>query len=83
MLNACAPCLYKLENEPALEHSLLVTLDGNQSLKLVDTKFRGGTPRIDSRRVPPDLFIPEHLVDVYKDEVNNGKRVSMGCLSCL
>ena len=23
------------------------------------------------------------IKDVYKDEVNNGKRVSMGCLSCL
>ncbi|PIL35238.1 hypothetical protein GSI_03028 [Ganoderma sinense ZZ0214-1] len=74
MLNACAPCLYKLEDEPKLKFSLLVSMDGNQSLKLVDSKFRGGTPRIDSRRVPTDLFIPAEVVDTYKDEVNNAKR---------
>ncbi|RPD52686.1 hypothetical protein L226DRAFT_576759 [Lentinus tigrinus ALCF2SS1-7] len=44
MHNACAPCLYTLDNEPRLKHSLLVTMDGNQSLKLVDSIFRSGTP---------------------------------------
>ncbi|KAI1781971.1 hypothetical protein LXA43DRAFT_907171 [Ganoderma leucocontextum] len=75
MLNACAPCLYKLEDEPQLKYSLLVSVDGNQSLKLVDSKFRNGVSRLDSRRVPGNLFIPEEIVDLYKDEVSNAKRV--------
>ncbi|TBU29313.1 hypothetical protein BD311DRAFT_661455, partial [Dichomitus squalens] len=76
MLNACAPCLYKLEDEPELKYSLLVSMDGNQSLKLVDGKFRSGTPCIDSRRIPADLLIPAEVVDIYKDEVANAKRVN-------
>lgn len=75
MLNACAPCLYKLEDEPKLTHSLLVSMDGNQSLKLVDSKFRSGVPRLDSRRVVRDFLIRDEVVDLYKDEVNHAKRV--------
>ncbi|PIL29409.1 hypothetical protein GSI_09461 [Ganoderma sinense ZZ0214-1] len=80
MLNVCAPCLYTLEDEPKLTYSLLVTIDGNQSLKLVDSKFRGGTPHLDSRWIPADLFISEEEVDLYKDEVNakRGSAVSGG-----
>ncbi|KAG9089237.1 hypothetical protein FS749_001499 [Ceratobasidium sp. UAMH 11750] len=33
--NACMPCTYKLENEPPLQYSMLVTMDGNDSLKHV------------------------------------------------
>lgn len=57
MRNACAPCLYVLENEPKLPHSLLATMDGNQSLKLVDSTFRAGTPLQDSRQARTDFWI--------------------------
>ena len=75
MLNMCVSCLYKLENEPKLKHSLLVSMDGNQSLKLVDSKLRGGTPHLDTCRIVSDFLIPEEIVDLYKDKVKNAKRV--------
>jgi hypothetical protein len=37
--NACAPCMYKLQDEPELTFSMQVTVDGNSSLKLVDEKI--------------------------------------------
>ncbi|KAI0348792.1 hypothetical protein OH77DRAFT_1378666, partial [Trametes cingulata] len=49
MLNACAPCLYALEDENPLEYTLLACMDGNSSLKLVDNAFRSGQARTDSR----------------------------------
>ena len=76
MLNACALCLYQLEGELKLKYSLLVSMDSNQSLKLVDSNVRGGTPWIDSQRIPPDLILSEDFVDMFKDEVLKSKRVS-------
>ena len=73
--NACAPCLYTLENEPQLKYSLLATMDGNQSLKLVDSKFRAGTPRTDPQRLGTDLYLSPEAVDQFKDDVANSKRV--------
>ncbi len=73
MKNACAPCLYVLENELPLKHSLLVTMDGNQSLKLVDTAFRAGTPLADSRHARSDFWIPPEEVDRFKDEVGQAR----------
>ena len=75
MLNACAPCLYALEGEPKLKFSLLATMDGNQSLKLVDGQFRGGTLRMDSRQARSDFFISPAEVDRFKDEVQQSKKV--------
>ena len=40
MRNVCAPCLYTLDDEPELSPAMLVSMDGNQSLKLVDDLFR-------------------------------------------
>ncbi|KAF8576056.1 hypothetical protein K439DRAFT_1623133 [Ramaria rubella] len=34
--NVCPPCMYTLEDEPSLECSMLVTMDGNESLKRVE-----------------------------------------------
>ncbi|KAI0354456.1 hypothetical protein OH77DRAFT_1456513 [Trametes cingulata] len=69
MLNACAPCLYRLEDEPPLEHDLLVAIDGNSSLKLVDDTYRGGQLRPDHRTARTDLIIPPEEVDRFKDDV--------------
>ncbi len=77
MRNACAACLYTLENEPQLKHSLLATMDGNQSLKLVDSAFRAGTPLLDSRHARTDFWITPTEVDHFKDEVGQAKVSAM------
>lgn len=71
MLNACAPCLYKLEDEAPLMPALLVTMDGNQSLKLVDNQFRSGTTLQDLRTTRTDMWITPEEVDVFQFEVQS------------
>ncbi|OBZ74171.1 hypothetical protein A0H81_06337 [Grifola frondosa] len=71
--NACAPCLYVLEGEAPLKYSLLATMDGNQSLKLVDDIFRSGAPRDDNRVGHSELWLSPEEVDRFKDEVRNAK----------
>ncbi|TFY62236.1 hypothetical protein EVJ58_g3989 [Rhodofomes roseus] len=68
MHNACAPCLYKLEHEPTLKYSLLATMDGNQSLKLVDDAFRNGRVRADGQEARTDIWLLPSEVDRFKDE---------------
>ncbi|KAI9057832.1 hypothetical protein FKP32DRAFT_1615023 [Trametes sanguinea] len=43
-LNMCPPCMYKLEGEGPLSPAMLVTMDGNQSLKLVDNNPSSADP---------------------------------------
>ncbi|KAH9903426.1 hypothetical protein C8Q73DRAFT_674646 [Cubamyces lactineus] len=78
MLNACAPCMYKLNDESPLSPALLVTMDGNQSLKLVDDQFRSGKPLADTRTARTDLWIPPDEVDQFKDEVQAQRLASQG-----
>ncbi|KAJ6491155.1 hypothetical protein C8R45DRAFT_825830, partial [Mycena sanguinolenta] len=47
--NVCAPCLYKTVNAPPLKFSFLACMDGNNSLKLVDSTFCPGQVRPDDR----------------------------------
>ncbi|OBZ69684.1 hypothetical protein A0H81_10468 [Grifola frondosa] len=74
MLNACAPCFYKLEDETPLKFSFLATMDGNQSLKLVDNVFHVGTPHKDSRMYRTDIWLSPDEVDQFKDEVRSSKQ---------
>ena len=46
--NVCAPCLYKTEDEPKLKFGFLSTIDGNNSLKLVDSTCHAGTVQTDT-----------------------------------
>ena len=46
--NVCAPCLYKTEDEPKLKFKFLGAMDGNNSLKLVDSTYRTGTVQTDT-----------------------------------
>jgi hypothetical protein len=71
--NICPPCFYKLGNEPPLTFSALLAMDGNNSLKLIDSFFRPGQKRIDSRTVQWSKWITPEEVDVYKDEISNIK----------
>lgn len=75
MLNVCPPCLYALDSEDPLDYTLLATMDGNSSLKLVDDSFRSGHARPDSRTCRTNLFIPPSEVDQFKDEVSGGQNV--------
>lgn len=68
--HVCAPCFYKTEDEPALKFSFLAAMDGNNSLKLVDSTFRSGSVRTDTRSSVSGRWILPDVVDLFKDEVN-------------
>ncbi|KAJ6533368.1 hypothetical protein B0H10DRAFT_2265166 [Mycena sp. CBHHK59/15] len=72
--NVCAPCLYKLKNEPALKFSFLACMDGNNSLKLVDATFRAGNLRADDRASTSFRWLTPDQVDVFKDEVADAQK---------
>jgi len=61
--------MYKLEGEPAMKFSMLATMDGNNSLKLVDSTFLAGLSRIDDRMSTSSRWITPEDVDRFKDEV--------------
>jgi hypothetical protein len=67
--NVCPPCLYKVESESPLKFSLLAAMDGNNSLKLVDSAFRAGSVRTDTRTSASRRWISPGEVDTFKDEV--------------
>jgi hypothetical protein len=80
--NACPACLYELEGEPKLKRRVIVTQDGNNSLKRFGRRERvvrfDGTvvpgaskERYDHRQAPGDVFLPRADVDEWaKDEVD-------------
>lgn len=61
--------MYKLTDEPPLKFSMLVAMDGNNSLKLVDSTFRSGSSRMDDRISTSSRWIKPEDVDRFKDEV--------------
>ncbi|KAI0653660.1 hypothetical protein C8Q70DRAFT_927314 [Cubamyces menziesii] len=69
MLNACAPCLYHLEGEGDMARSILPSMDGNSSLKLVNDTFQHGTTHPDGRTCHSDLFLAEDHVNRFKHKV--------------
>ncbi|KAJ6535248.1 hypothetical protein DFH09DRAFT_1404689 [Mycena vulgaris] len=73
MKNICPPCFYKPVGEPPLKYSALTTMDGNNSLKLVDATFQSGTPRTDDRKSTSFRWLTPQQVDCFKDEVGNSK----------
>lgn len=74
--NMCAPCLYKTMAEPPLKFSFLGCMDGNNSLKLIDSTFRAGMVRPDDRASASFRHLTTEQVDVFKDEVMNSQKVS-------
>ena len=71
--NVCPPCLYKMVGELPLRFSLLACMDGNNSLKLVDSTFRSGVPRSDDRLSASTWWVTPEQVDRFKDEVQNSR----------
>ncbi|RDX39811.1 hypothetical protein OH76DRAFT_1424081, partial [Lentinus brumalis] len=53
-----------------------LTMDGNQSLKLVDSAFRNGTALLDSRCARTDFWLTPEQVDHFKDEVGQAKKAA-------
>ena len=72
--NVCPPCLYRVENEPEMKFSMLIAMDGNNSLKLVDSTFKAGTMRHDNRNISSFRWLSVEEVDVFKDEVSKSAR---------
>ncbi|KAJ6607593.1 hypothetical protein B0H10DRAFT_2439509 [Mycena sp. CBHHK59/15] len=72
--NVCAPCLYKLKNEPRHKFSFLGCMDGNNSLKLVDATFRTGSLRADNCASTSFRWLMPDQVDVFKDEVADAQK---------
>ncbi|KAL0061126.1 hypothetical protein AAF712_012046 [Marasmius tenuissimus] len=71
--NVCPPCTYRLEHEVELKPTILMAMDGNNSLKLVDTDKRYGRARLDTRRLKHPRWLDAEFVDQYKDEVANAQ----------
>src|ERR1700761_9572960 len=67
--NICPPCFYKLKDELPLKLSWLGSIDGNNSLKLVDSTFRAGHPRFDNRKSNSFRWLTLTEVDKYVNEV--------------
>ncbi|KAJ8092616.1 hypothetical protein PM082_006941 [Marasmius tenuissimus] len=72
--NVCPPCTYQLENEVALTPTILMAMDGNNSLKLVDASKRYGRARLDTRRLRHPRWLDAKFVDEFQDEVANARR---------
>ena len=68
-MHVCVPCLYKVDDEPVMKFSLLGAMDGNNSLKLIDSTFHPGTSRTDSRTSESTRWISSEEVDMFRNEV--------------
>jgi hypothetical protein len=75
--NICPPCFYKICDELPLKLSFLGSIDGNNSLKLVDSTFRAGRPRFDNRKTDSFRWLTAAEVDLFKDEVKTSQKVSI------
>jgi hypothetical protein len=65
--------MYKIENEPILRFSMLLSMDGNQSLKLISGDFRSGSIRQDDRTARSPRWLTPQAVNIFKDEVDRIK----------
>jgi hypothetical protein len=65
----CPPCFYCVEGEPSLIPRYLVSIDGNNSLKLVDSSYQYGNTRSDDRTLPSPRWLEPEQVDEFKDDV--------------
>ncbi|KAJ6570302.1 hypothetical protein DFH09DRAFT_917277 [Mycena vulgaris] len=76
--NICPPCLYKTVGEAPLKYSFLACMDGNNSLKLVNSTFRPGTVRPDNRASTSFRWLTPEQVDLYKHEVADSQKKARG-----
>ncbi|PPR06009.1 hypothetical protein CVT24_004721 [Panaeolus cyanescens] len=87
--NACAPCTYKVADEPKLVFDMLVTMDGNDSLKRIVRRKDDGageagevgesSERPDAREVQGDYYLTQQEVDKWaRDVVHNALEKASG-----
>jgi hypothetical protein len=70
---------YKLTGEAPLDPWILTCIDGNSSLKSVDTVYRYGNKRANGRFLVDPCWIEAEEVDLFKDEVKKTSvQVSVG-----
>ncbi|EEB88783.1 hypothetical protein MPER_13202, partial [Moniliophthora perniciosa FA553] len=69
----CAPCNYELEDEPPLHPRKLLSIDGNNSMKLVASEIRPGQERIDTRNLSHQRWLESEQVDRFANEVKAGR----------
>ena len=78
----CPACVFRVDDEEPQEASMLVCMDGNESLKQVERRFereRGSFEVVeyrDERKRPSVMFIESEKVDRFKDEVAQSQSVS-------
>ncbi|KAF8345218.1 hypothetical protein F5887DRAFT_885107 [Amanita rubescens] len=65
----CPLCFYKVQDEPNLDFSVLVSMDGNNSLKRIGATVREREDLFDSRTIDSDRWITAKEVDQFKNEV--------------
>jgi hypothetical protein len=73
--NICPPCFYKVQDELLLKLSWLGSLNGNNSLKLVNSTFCAGLPRFDTQKLTSFRWLTPTEVDKYQDEVKKSAKV--------
>ena len=62
--------MYKLTDEPPMKYLMLATMDGNNSLKLVDSTFWSGLSCLDDWISSSSQWItPEEVDRFFKEEV--------------
>ncbi|KAL0568165.1 hypothetical protein V5O48_013824 [Marasmius crinis-equi] len=72
--HVCPPCTYYLINEAFLIRAMLVAMDGNVSLKMVDTEAKAGRARLNTRNLRHPGWLSAAAVDILQDEVANAQR---------
>jgi hypothetical protein len=68
---ACPCCFNKQEDEPELEFSCLVSIDGHNSLKRLGANVRQTNDHLDSRTIVSDCWLTNEEVNRFKDEVKS------------
>lgn len=92
LTNTCPACTFKASNEAPMKYSMLIAIDGNNSLcripkavhrhdengKLVVSEY---TERLDKHSLSSDLYLSNAEVDEFKDEVQKRSNVNTSFLS--
>ena len=67
----CPACFKRIPGEDEQEFSVLLSIDGNNSLKRISSAIRGMEALSDSRSIHSNWWLAADEVDRFKDEVLN------------
>jgi hypothetical protein len=71
----CPLCFYSLKEDAPLDPKVLAAIDGNASLRSIDTAYRAGETRSNDRKLTDPRWVEDDEVDSYKDEVKSTAKV--------